>query len=57
MWVPRSLSTYCCMQFSNILWKVFASMFIGDMTPEEVLEAIDTGRAQLAEAAGDENWK
>ncbi|MBO6127757.1 MAG: carbohydrate ABC transporter substrate-binding protein [Pseudobutyrivibrio sp.] len=34
-----------------------ASMFIGDMTPEEVLEAIDTGRAQLAEAAGDENWK
>ena len=33
-----------------------ASMFIGDMTPEEVLQAIDDGRAQLAEAAGDENW-
>ncbi len=33
-----------------------ASMFIGDMTPQEVLEAIDAGRAQLAEAAGDENW-
>ncbi len=34
-----------------------SSMFIGDMTPEEVLKAIDDGRAQLAEAAGDENWK
>ena len=34
-----------------------ASMFIGDMTPEEVLEAIDTGRAQLAEAAGGGKWK
>ncbi len=34
-----------------------ASMFIGDMTPQEVLEAIDEGRAQLAEAAGDANWQ
>ncbi|MBE5910064.1 ABC transporter substrate-binding protein [Pseudobutyrivibrio sp.] len=34
-----------------------ASMFIGDMTPQEVLEAIDAGRAQLAEAAGDPNWQ
>ena len=34
-----------------------ASMFIGDMTPQEVLEAIDEGRAQLAEAAGDPNWQ
>ena len=33
-----------------------AEMFAGSMTAEEVLEAIDTGRAQLAEAAGDENW-
>lgn len=34
-----------------------ASMFIGDMTPQEVLEAIDAGRTQLATAASDENWK
>ena len=34
-----------------------ASMFIGDMTPQEVLEAIDAGRTQLATAAGDENWQ
>ncbi len=33
------------------------SMFIGDMTSEEVLQAIDDGRAQLAQTAGDENWK
>ena len=34
-----------------------AAMFIGDMTSEEVLKALDDRRAQLAEAAGDENWK
>ncbi len=33
-----------------------AAMFIGDMTSEEVLKQIDARRAQLAEAAGDENW-
>ena len=34
-----------------------AAMFIGDMTSEDVLKGIDERRAQLAEAAGDENWK
>ena len=34
-----------------------AAMFIGDMTSEEVLKGIDERRAQLAEAAGDSNWK
>lgn len=33
------------------------SMFIGDMTSEEVLKQIDTRRATQAEAAGDEAWK
>lgn len=33
-----------------------AAMFIGDMTSDEVLKAIDDRRAQLAEAAGDSNW-
>ena len=33
-----------------------AAMFIGDMTSEQVLEQIDARRAQLAQAAGDENW-
>ncbi len=34
-----------------------SAMFIGDMTPKEVLEGIDERRAQLAQAAGDANWK
>ena len=33
-----------------------AAMFIGDMTPQEVLAEIDAGRAQLAKAAGDAHW-
>ena len=33
-----------------------AAMFTGDMTSEEVLQAIDDERAQLAGAAGDANW-
>ncbi|SKB82577.1 raffinose/stachyose/melibiose transport system substrate-binding protein [Lachnospiraceae bacterium] len=33
-----------------------AAMFTGDMTSEEVLQAIDDERAQLAGAAGDSNW-
>lgn len=33
------------------------SMFIGDMTSEDVLKQIDTRRATQAEAAGDEAWK
>lgn len=33
------------------------SMFIGDMTSQEVLEAIDTRRTTQAEAAGDEAWQ
>ena len=34
-----------------------AAMFIGDMTADDVLKGIDERRAQLAEAAGDANWK
>ena len=34
-----------------------AAMFIGDMTSDDVLKGIDDRRAQLAEAAGDANWK
>ena len=34
-----------------------AAMFIGDMTSEDVLKGIDERRAQLAQAAGDTNWK
>lgn len=34
-----------------------AAMFIGDMTSEEVLKGLDDRRAQLAQAAGDTNWK
>lgn len=33
------------------------SMFIGDMTSEDILKQIDTRRATQAEAAGDEAWK
>ena len=33
------------------------SMFIGDMTSDDVLKQIDTRRATQAEAAGDEAWK
>ena len=33
------------------------SMFIGDMTSEDVLNAIDERRATQAEAVGDEAWK
>lgn len=33
------------------------SMFIGDMTSEDVLKAIDTRRASQAESAEDEAWK
>ncbi|MCR5715896.1 MAG: extracellular solute-binding protein [Lachnospiraceae bacterium] len=32
------------------------SMFIGDMTSDDVLKAIDDGRTTLAQTAGDENW-
>ena len=32
------------------------SMFIGEMTPEEVLQQIDARRTSQAQAAGDENW-
>ncbi len=34
-----------------------AAMFIGDMTSDDVLKAIDERRAQLAKAAGDANWE
>ena len=33
------------------------SMFIGDMTSEDVLNAIDERRATQADAVGDENWQ
>ncbi len=54
--VLQDVVTYYNEQWGDISTNL-ASMFIGDMTPEEVLKAIDDGRAQLAGAAGDENWK
>jgi len=53
--VLQDVVTYFNEQWMDISANI-ASMFIGDMTPEEVLKAIDDGRAQLAGAAGDENW-
>ncbi len=53
--VLQDVVTYYNEQWGDISANI-ASMFIGDMTPEEVLQAIDEGRAQLAQAAGDENW-
>lgn len=54
--VLQDVVTYFNEQWSDISANL-ASMFIGDMTPQEVLEAIDAGRTQLANAAGDEYWK
>ena len=53
--VLQDVVTYFNEQWGDISTNL-ASMFIGDMTPEDVLKAIDDGRAQLAEAAGDEAW-
>ncbi len=53
--VLQDVVTYYNEQWGDISANL-ASMFIGDMTPQEVLQAIDDGRAQLAEAAGDEHW-
>ena len=54
--VLQDVVTYFNEQWMDISANL-ASMFIGDMTPEEVLQAIDDGRAQLAGAADDEAWK
>ena len=53
--VLQDVVTYFNEQWGDISTNL-ASMFIGDMTPEEVLQAIDDGRAQLAGAAGDAAW-
>jgi len=53
--VLQDVVTYYNEQWMDISANI-AAMFIGDMTPEEVLQAIDDGRAQLAAAAGDSNW-
>ena len=53
--VLQDVVTYFNEQWGDISTNL-ASMFIGDMTPEEVLQAIDDGRAQLAAAAGDPAW-
>lgn len=54
--VLQDVVTYFNEQWMDISANI-ASMFIGDMTPQQVLEAIDAGRTQLANAAGDEYWK
>ena len=54
--VLQDVVTYFNEQWMDISANI-AAMFIGDMTPEEVLQAIDDGRAQLAAAAGDEAWQ
>ena len=53
--VLQDVVTYFNEQWMDISANL-AAMFIGDMTPEEVLSAIDAGRAQLAKAASDANW-
>ncbi|MDO4519348.1 MAG: ABC transporter substrate-binding protein [Eubacteriales bacterium] len=54
--VLQDVATYFNEQWMEISANI-AAMFIGDMTAEEVLQAIDDGRAQLAAAAGDEAWQ
>jgi raffinose/stachyose/melibiose transport system substrate-binding protein len=54
--VLQDVVTYFNEQWGDISTNISA-MFIGDMTAEELLQAIDDGRTQLAEAAGDENWQ
>lgn len=54
--VLQDVAKYFNEQWMDISANI-ASMFIGDMTPEDVLKAIDDGRAQLAKAAGDPNWQ
>ena len=54
--VLQDVVTYFNEQWMDISANI-AAMFIGDMTSEEVLQAIDEGRAQLAAAAGDEAWQ
>ncbi len=54
--VLQDVVTYFNEQWMDISTNL-AAMFMGDMTPEEVLKAIDDGRTQLAQAAGDEGWK
>jgi len=54
--VLQDVVTYFNEQWMDISANI-ASMFIGDMTPEEVLQALDEGRTQLAGAAGDAAWK
>lgn len=53
--VLQDVVTYFNEQWMDISANI-AAMFTGDMTSEEVLQAIDDGRTQLAEAAGDANW-
>ena len=54
--VLQDVAKYFNEQWMDISANI-ASMFIGDMTPEDVLKAVDDGRAQLAKAAGDPNWQ
>ena len=54
--VLQDVVTYFNEQWMDISANL-AAMFIGDMEPEDVLTAIDEGRAQLAAAAGDEAWQ
>ena len=53
--VLQDVVTYFNDQWMDISANI-AAMFIGDMTAKEVLAEIDTGRAQIAKAAGDANW-
>nr|MCR5626848.1 extracellular solute-binding protein [Lachnospiraceae bacterium] len=54
--VLQDVVTYFNEQWGDISADL-AAMFIGDMTSDDVLKAIDERRAQLASAAGDANWK
>ena len=53
--VLQDVVTYYNEQWGDISTNL-AAMFMGDMTSDEVLQAVDNGRAQLAQAAGDPAW-
>ena len=53
--VLQDVVTYYNEQWMDISANL-AAMFMGDMTSDDVLKAIDEGRTQLAQAAGDPAW-
>ena len=58
---PTSSTVYqTAVKYVNPQWTEIgnnmSAMFLGEMTPEEVLEDLDKNRAEQAKAASDEAW-